>query len=91
MSLDVWFRDDIKNTLVALNQANGAAALRLMVRDNDVREAQLYRDGYRDALRAVAIAFGIAISVTLPEPLTENLRLTRTWTEVDDDDELDGA
>ena len=91
MSLDVWFRDDIKNTLVALNQANGMGTARMALQIEEPREIQIYREGYRDALRAVAIAFGIATAVTLPEPLTENLRLTRTWKEVNYDDELDGA
>lgn len=82
MGRDVWFREDICNTLRALNEANGAILARLGTYGEDVSELQAYRDGYCDALRAVAIAFGIPIPSALPEPLTISLPKTRTWKEV---------
>jgi len=82
MSLDVWFKDDIKNTLVALNEANGAMLLRLAAHADDATELQTYRDGYCDALRAVAIALGIAMPSALPQPLTLTVHKTRIWKEV---------
>ncbi len=88
MSLNVWVRDDIKNTLLALNEASGSLALRISSHADDVY-LQAYRDGYADALRAVAVAFGIMIP-TPPDPLPEALRLPRHWIEVEDDD-VDGA
>ena len=90
MSLDVWFQRDIKHTLLALNQTSLDTVARIAALSADRHEAQIYRAGYGDALRAVAIAFGIATPATPPKPLTENLRLPQDWTEVEHDDELSG-
>lgn len=101
MSLDVWFRDDMRNALAALNEANSAAIAQLATEVEEWQHVKIYRDGYCDALRAVAIAFGIKLlpdvlneaplPLTAPEPLTDSLRLTRTWKEVIDEDELNSA
>ncbi len=82
MSLDVWFKEDIQHTLLALNEANGTMLVRLAANANDLSELQTYRDGYCDALRAVAIALGIALPNVLPEPLTLTIPKTRIWKEV---------
>ena len=61
MSLDVWFKDDIRNTLLALNETSrDTHALARSVAGESESTAH-YRSGYADALRAVAIAFGIAV------------------------------
>ena len=71
MALDVYFREDIANTIHSVNQAGGntAALVHRIIEERersgaqtDMREVQvklrLYEEGYRDALGAVAVAFG---------------------------------
>ena len=60
MSLDVWFKDDIRNTLLALNETSRDTHALVVSLAGDSATATSYRSGYGDALRAVAIAFGIA-------------------------------
>lgn len=52
--LDVWFKDDIRNALRAVDSAN--ADLFEIINNS---EMQLYRQGYEAAVRAIAEAFGI--------------------------------
>ncbi len=52
--LKVWFRDEIQNTLMAIDTANLD-----LVSAIDSAEMQIYRKGYAAAIRAVAAAFGI--------------------------------
>ena len=59
MSLDVWFKDDIRNTLLALSEASQDTHAQVVSLVGESPTAQSYRSGYGDALRAVAIAFGI--------------------------------
>ncbi|HID63884.1 MAG TPA: hypothetical protein EYP49_14280 [Anaerolineae bacterium] len=53
--LGVWFKDEIKNTLLALDAANLDIAQHI-----DTPEMRLYRKGYEAAIQAMAIAFGIS-------------------------------
>jgi len=55
MSLDVWFKDDIRNTLRALDATSAVTTFRMATNSRDAA----YRQGYADAMRAVALAFGI--------------------------------
>jgi len=59
MSLDVWFKDDIRNTLLALSETSQDTHAQIVALVGESQTAQSYRSGYGDALRAVAIAFGI--------------------------------
>lgn len=76
MGLDVWFAEDIRNALLAANEASAAtarvcAALGGCGRDESSTRLCLraYREGYRAALATVALAFGIAPqTVTLRSP-----------------------
>lgn len=52
--LKVWFRDEIQNTLIAIDTANQD-----LVSNIDSAEIQIYRKGYAAAIRAIAAAFGI--------------------------------
>jgi hypothetical protein len=71
LSLDVWFKADIRNALVAVNCANLDIAAAI-----DTPEIRVYRKGYEAAIRAVAAVFGIDMQ---PSPdaalasLTEHL------------------
>ena len=56
MSLDVFFQPDVARSLAAIAQAHTDAA-RLM---NHTTRTQGYREGYADALKAVAVAFGLS-------------------------------
>ena len=62
MALDVYIRDDIVNVLSAVHVANvGVVALIVNDRRLDAELAErvrVYRQGYEDALLAVAVAFG---------------------------------
>jgi len=54
MAIDLWFKDDIRNLLLALN-ASSAGAARLA----QDPAAIAYRIGYQEALAAVALACGL--------------------------------
>ncbi len=63
----VWFRDDILDTLAAVDAANWDIAQHI-----DSREMLLYRMGFEAAIQAVAAAFGLAYqprSLTSRKPL----------------------
>ena len=91
MSLDVWFKDDIRNTLIAIDLASAASATQAASGPRGNHAVRLYREGFQDAVKAVAMAFGIQISSKLSEPLFTNLRLTEDWIEVEHAQDLDGA
>ena len=52
--LGIWFRDGIKNILLAIDEANLD-----MVSRFDTPEVRIYRQGFAAAISAVATAFGI--------------------------------
>ncbi|MBI5879941.1 MAG: hypothetical protein HZB53_20020 [Chloroflexi bacterium] len=64
--LAVWFAGDIANTLRAIDAAHTATACRMATNAQDAA----YREGYADALRAVALAFGIVGAGSEPPRLT---------------------
>jgi hypothetical protein len=57
MALEVYYPQDIRNALLAAEQASGAA---WRAANGDEKESgQGYREGYRDALATIALAFGL--------------------------------
>lgn len=52
--LEVWFRDDIQNTLRSVDLANAE-----LFRTINTPEMQHFRQGYEAAIRAIGEAFGI--------------------------------
>lgn len=58
MGLDLWFRDDVLRILgaVAAGMSGAVAANRPL----DEEYAVAYRQGFEDAMRAVAVGFGVA-------------------------------
>lgn len=52
--LDVWFKDDIRNTLRSVDLANAE-----LFKTINTPEMQSYRQGYEAAIRAIGEAFGI--------------------------------
>ena len=91
MSLDVWFKDDIRNTLLAIDLASAAAVTRAASGPHGNHAMRLYREGFQDAVKAVATAVGITIPNNLSDPLYSNLRLPENWIEVEHANDLDGA
>ena len=66
MALDMWFKEDIRNILLGIELANAHLACRY-----PGPEVQVYREGFRAALTAIAVSFGIAtrepeVGVTKP-------------------------
>lgn len=72
MSLEVWFKEDIRNTLLALNETSSNTHAQMVALCGDSASSESYRAGYGDALRAVAIAFGIAVSRSADDVLPAN-------------------
>ena len=77
MALDVYFREDIANILRSVNMAGGGTAAivhqeieKAMRQGLPIETADLadhldiYQQGYRDALGAVAAAFGVLPNLT---------------------------
>ena len=92
MALDVWFKDDIKNSLLSVNQASGDAATIVINGLVDPRELRAYRAGFRAALVSIALAFGIDIPPGRKDALLDLRQLTeRQWQEIEDEDHKDGT
>lgn len=75
MGLDIWFTEDVRNALLAADEASLATAGVIVVLgepDSDqLKLIRVYREGYRAALCAVALAFGLKPqSVSLRKKLT---------------------
>ena len=64
MSLDVWFQQDIQNTLLALHSAQAAQPQRSPVEPSAALEQEAFRAGFQAALQSVALAFGISLDAT---------------------------
>ncbi len=54
MSLELWFRQDLKNILLSINVASAASA-----RFSDEARVIAYRQGFEEALELAAVALGI--------------------------------
>jgi hypothetical protein len=59
VSLDIWFREDIKNIILAAEQAN-AQALQAGMGMAEPNLQRAYHQGFRAALSTLALAFGLA-------------------------------
>ena len=59
MSLDIWFREDIKHILMAAERAGSLSLAHAEESAADPRLLQAYRRGYRAALYTVAVACGL--------------------------------
>ena len=59
MALDIYFRADIARVLAALDTTNNRTVALLPEQTPGAEHIHIYRQGYRDALVAVAVAFGI--------------------------------
>jgi len=60
MSLDIWFREDIRHILMAAERASEVALAEGEESAADASALRAYRRGYRAALSAVALACGLA-------------------------------
>jgi len=60
MALDIFFSEDIRNALLAADEASSSTAAYCL--DGPVLWA--YLEGYRAALTTVALAFGIPLDVS---------------------------
>ena len=56
MSLKVWYPQDIRNAILAAEQASRAA---LLAGNPDDQFARGYREGHKAALATIAVAFGL--------------------------------
>lgn len=52
MGLDLWFREDVARILAATQETMQASQAASVVNED-------YQQGFRDALRALAVAFGV--------------------------------
>jgi hypothetical protein len=72
MGLEVFYLTDIRNALLAAEQASRGALQALNI---EVDFTKGYREGYRDALATIALAFGLVQQV---EPVLGDA-LARRW------------
>lgn len=59
MGLDIWFTEDIRNALLAANEASSSTARVCGDVGGDAVTLRAYLEGYRAALTTVALAFGL--------------------------------
>ena len=64
MGLDLWFQDDVARILASTYEAMQAST---GGNPGGGAELETYRQGFADALRAVAVAFGVAAPAAGPE------------------------
>jgi len=74
MGLDIWFKEDIANALIAADEAASATAAALSEVTNDPERLRTYREGYRAALTTLALAFGISPLAVMTAPEEKRLR-----------------
>lgn len=54
MAIEMWFQEDMRNILLSINASSASNS-----RWSDSPQARAYRQGYQEALLAVALACGI--------------------------------
>lgn len=59
MGLDIYFSEDIRNALLAADEANRATAKKAIEAGADPLQIQTFCEGYETALTTVALAFGL--------------------------------
>ena len=73
MGLGIWFENDVRNVLLAANEASAATAAVPASIDHDLNIDELaqalhvFREGYAAALATVALAFGLSPAALWPE------------------------
>lgn len=78
MALDIYFLEDIRNTLTALEQASERLSELAEIYGMDREAARLYHLVYTGALSDVARAFGLALA----EPVETTLQIPARMKEV---------
>lgn len=63
MGLDIFFSEDIRNALMAADEASSSTARVCAAVDADQVTLRAYLEGYRAALTAVAVAFGLSPAI----------------------------
>ncbi|MFB0545298.1 MAG: hypothetical protein ACETWB_00160 [Anaerolineae bacterium] len=91
MGLDIWFKEDIANALIAADEASSATAAALSEVTNDPGRLRAYREGYRAALTTLALAFGISPLALMTAPEEERLRPEAFGVEPQANAQLEGA
>jgi len=59
MGLDIFFAEDVRNALLAANEANAQTATVAVEAGGDVVVLRAHREGFRAALATIALAFGL--------------------------------
>lgn len=62
MGLDLWFQADVARILASTQETMSATMSATPALD--LEQAEAYRQGFGDAIRAVAVAFGIAAPIS---------------------------
>jgi hypothetical protein len=60
MGLDIFFSEDIRNALMAADEASSSTARACAAGGGDQVTLRAYLEGYRAALSTVALAFGLS-------------------------------
>jgi hypothetical protein len=63
MGLDIFFDEDIRNALLAANEASASTARVCAALGGDQVALRAYLEGYRAALTTVALAFGLSPAI----------------------------
>jgi hypothetical protein len=72
MGLDLWFREDVVRILAATGET--MRALSKALSPSGSRDGEAYRQGFADALSAVATAFGVEVDCSLDRVSPDFLR-----------------
>lgn len=62
MALDIYSAEDIRNAILAADQASANTVVAMQSVVGDPKYLRVYRQGYRDALATIATAFDIGFS-----------------------------
>ena len=72
MGLEVWFREDIENRLLAAHVEMQAITTSI---STDTPQAMAYCRGFEDALKCVATSFGVRLLLQRPPSFPEVIEL----------------
>ena len=80
MALEIYFREDIVNALLAANEASASTAMAAAgYIAGDPAHLQAFREGYKAALITVALAFGLKLEADTPRQFGDSAMLSESF------------
>ena len=80
MALDIYFREDIVNAILAANEASASTAVAVAGSTaGNPTYLRAFREGYKAALITLALAFGIKLETDTPGQFGDSAMLSEPF------------